>query len=158
MKKNIFAITVAFLFFIQTKAQNTIPSNNVPQASIPAKTVVAQQPNASAHLLNISSVVLSIDSSVHVTNGAGATKNYFKATITYTGPGTIQYEWVLMVPGNGSGNQPIPPSIVQGTLQLSSTGTDVLFTERDHVTHNPNKKLTLKIISPVQTESNTITF
>ena len=158
MKKQTFTIVVAFLFSTQTKAQNNIKPNNVPQANIPPRTVVVQQPNASAHLLNISGVTLSIDSSVHVTNGAGAVKNYFKATINYTGPGTIKYEWVLMVPGNGSGNQPIPPSIVQGTLQLSSTGTDVLFTERDHVTHNPNKKLILKIISPVQTESNTITF
>jgi hypothetical protein len=158
MKKQIFTIAIVFLFSIQTKAQNSIPPNNVPQANIPPRTVVVQQPNASAHLLNISGVTLSIDSSVLLTNGAGATKNYFKATITYTGPGTIQYEWVLMVPGNGSGNQPIPPSVVQGTLQLSGTGTDVILTERDHVNHNPQKRLMLKIISPVQIDSNTITF
>ncbi|MGG9961554.1 hypothetical protein [Ferruginibacter sp. SUN106] len=153
MKKQTFAIAVAFLFSIQTKAQNTIPPNNIPQANIPPKTVVVQQPNASVHLLNISGITLSIDSSVHVTSGAGATKHYFKATINYTGPGTIQYQWVLINMG-----APTQPPVVQGTLQLSGTGTDFLFTERDHVNNNAQKKLTFKIISPVQTESNTITF
>jgi hypothetical protein len=158
MKKQIVTITVAFLFSIQTKAQNNIPANTVPQANIPPRTNVVQQPNVAAHILKISSITLSIDSSVHVTSGAGATKDYFKATINYAGPGTIQYEWVLMVPGNGSGNQPIPPSVVQGTLQLSGSGTDVILTERDHVNHNPQKRLLLKIISPIQIDSNTITF
>ena len=153
MKKQTFTIAVAFLFSIHTKAQNTLPPNNVPQANIPPRTDIIQQPNVSPHFLKISSVTLSIDSSIHVTSGAGATKSYFKATINYTGPGTIQYQWVLI--NMGAQNQ---PPVVQGTLQLSGTGTDLLFTERDHVTHNAQKRLTLKIISPVQTDSNTITF
>jgi hypothetical protein len=153
MKKQTFTIAIAFLFSIQTKAQNTLPPNNVPQANIPPRADIAQQPNVPAHFLKISSVTLSIDSSVHVTSGAGATKSYFKAAINYAGPGTIQYEWVLI--NVGAQNQ---PPVVQGTLQLSGTGTDLLFAERDHVTHNGQKRLTLKIISPVQTDSNTITF
>ena len=158
MKKQTFTIVVAFLFSTQTKAQNNIQPNNVPQANVPARTVVVQQPNVSAHIFKISSVTLSIDSSVHVTAGAGATKDYFKATISSVGTGTIQYRWVTMVPGNGSGNQPIPPYVVQGSLQLNGTGTDLLFTERDHVTHNPQKRLIFEIISPNSVQSNQITF
>lgn len=158
MKKQIFTSAVAFLFSIQTKAQNNIQPTNVPHANIPPRTDVVQQQNVSAHVFKISSVTLSIDSSVHVTSGAGATKDYFKATISSVGTGTIQYRWITMVPGNGSGNQPIPPYVVQGSLQLNGTGTDLLFTERDHVTHNPQKKLIFEIISPNSVQSNQITF
>lgn len=143
MQKQLVIISLAFLFTLQTKAQNNIPP----------RTSVVQQPNVTANIFKINSVTLSIDSSVHVTSGAGATKNYFKAVINYTGPGTIQYQWVLINVGAAS-----QPSTVQSSLQLSGTGTDVLFTERDHVTNNSNKKLKLQIISPVQMESNTITF
>ena len=158
MKKQTFTIAVAFLFSIQTKAQNNIQPNNVPQANIPPRTVVVQQPNVSANIFKISSVTLFIDSSVHVTSGAGATKNYFKATISSIGTGTIQYRWVLIVYGSGPGNQPIPPNVVQGSLQLNGTGTDLIFTERDHVTHNPQRKLMLEITSPNSVQSNQITF
>ena len=157
MKKQIIIIAVAFLFSIQTKAQNTIPVNNIPQANIPPRTNVPQQ-TASGHIFTVGSVTLSIDSSVSVTNGAGATKHYFKATINSIGAGTIQYRWITMVPGNGSGNQPVPPYVVQGSLQLSGTGTDLLFTERDHVNHNPQKKLIFEIISPNSVQSNQIIF
>jgi hypothetical protein len=153
MKKQTFTIAVAFIFSLQTKAQNTLPPNTIPQANIPARTDIIQQPNVSPHILKISSVTLSVDSSVHVTSGAGATKDYFKATVNYTGTGTIQYQWVLI--NVGAQNQ---PPVVQGTLQLNGTGTDLLFTERDHVNHNAQKKITLKITSPVQMDSNTITF
>lgn len=155
MKKKTFAIVVAFLFSIQTKAQNTIQPNNVPQANILPRTNVVQQPNVSAHILNISDITLSIDSSVRVTTGAGAVKHYFKAVINYIGSGTIQYQWFLVNPVNGPNNH---PSIVQGILQLSGTGTDEIFTERDRVNDVGQKRFTLKIISPTQVDSNIITF
>ncbi len=68
MQKKLVIIILAFLFTLQTKAQNNIPP----------KTVVVQQPNVSATVLKINSVTLSIDSSVHVTSGAGATKIFLK--------------------------------------------------------------------------------
>jgi hypothetical protein len=156
MKKQTFAIAVAFLFSIQTKAQNTIQPNNVQQVNIPSKTVVVQQPNATAHILNISAVTLSIDSSVHVTNGAGAVKHYLKATINYAGPGIIQYRWVTVSLANSP--NPMPPYYGNGTLQLSGTGTDEIFTERDQVTGNAGKRVLLQILSPVRIDSNTLTF
>lgn len=152
MKKQILIIAGAFLFSIQTKAQNTIQPNNVPQANIPPRTNVQQQ-TAPAHVFKVGSVTLSIDSSVYVTSGAGAVKNYFKAVINSIGTGTIHYQWVLVNMG-----APSQPPVVQGTLQLSGTGTDVIFTERDHVLHNAQKKLTLEIISPNGVQSNQITF
>ena len=157
MKKQTFTIAAAFLFSIQSKAQNTINPNSVPQANIPPRTVV-QQPNVPVHIFNVSNVTLSVDSAVYAPGGAGATKNYFKATINSVGTGTVQYKWILIVPGIGAGGQPIPPSVVSGSLQLNGSGTDLLFTERAHVTHNPQRTLKLEITSPTTLQSNTITF
>jgi hypothetical protein len=160
MKKQTFLIAVAFLFSIQTKAQNNIPPNNVPQANIPPRTVV-EQPNVTPHLFNVTNVTLSVDSvvSTHVTAPV-ATKHYFKATITSIGTGTIQYRWVLTGGGTGPNNQPYPPSIQQGTMQLNGSGTDLITTERQHVNANPAnmKFLTLIIDSPNNVQSNRITF
>ena len=153
-KKQTLTIAAAFLFAIQTKAQNNIPQANIPQANIPPRTVVQQQ-SAVVHIFKVGSVNLSIDSSVHVTNGAGAVKHYFRAVINSIGTGTIQYQWVLLNHGNTPNNH---PSIVQGTLQLNGNGTDVIFTERDRVTGNPQKTLTLEIISPNNLSSNQITY
>jgi hypothetical protein len=144
-KKYIFLLLV--FFSLQIKAQNNIP----------AKTVIVPQ-NAAVNIFKVIDVVLSIDSAVHVTNGAGATKNYFKATINSIGKGTIQYQWVLVNSAYNPNSPNTNSSIVQGTLQLNGSGNDVLFAERDHVTHNANKKLTLQIISTIQIDSNTITF
>ena len=157
MKKIAFTIAIASFFSIQTKAQNTIQPNNVPQANIPPRTVVQQQ-TAPVRVFSVGSVTLSVDSAVHVTSGAGAIKNYFKATINSIGTGTVQYKWILIVPGIGAGGQPIPPSIVSGSLPLNGSGTDLLFTERAHVTHNPLRTLKLEITSPTTLQSNTITF
>ena len=135
------------LSIAKTSAQNIIS----PRTAL-------EQPTTSGKVFKISDVQLSIDSSVLVSTGAGGTKNYIKATINSIGIGIIQYKWVLMVPGNGSGNQPIPPSVVSGSLQVNGTGTDLLFTERQHVTSNTQRKLVLIITSPINLQSNQITF
>lgn len=149
MKKIIFFSLFSFILsVVKTNAQTTIPP----------RTVVEQPTVAGKVFFKITDVQLSIDSSVLVSTGAGGTKNYFKATISSIGSGTIQYKWVLMVPGNCAGNQPIPPSVVTGSLQLNGAGTDLLFTERMHVSSNPQRKLLLVITSPTTVQSNQITF
>lgn len=148
-QKQILAITIAFLFAIQTKAQNNIPQTNIPQ-----KTILEPQ-STTVHIFKVGSVTLSVDSAVHVTTGAGATKSYFKAVINSLGTGTIHYQWVLTTQANTPNNQ---PSIVQGTLQVSGSGANMIFTERDHVNHNSLKTVKLEIISPNSLTSNQITF
>ena len=44
MKKQIFTSAVAFLFSIQTKAQNNIQPTNVPHANIPPRTAPVPAP------------------------------------------------------------------------------------------------------------------
>ena len=154
MKKQTFIISLAFTFSIQTKAQNTIQAINVPQATIPPRSVVQQQ-TAAPYNCNVGNITLTLDSSVIVNATTGGTKNYFKAVINSTGTGTIQYQWVLVNVVNMPNNH---PSIIQGTLQLSGTGTDVIFTQRDHLLQSGQKKLLLEMLSPNSIESNQIKF
>ena len=127
------------------------------QTTIPPRTVV-EQPTVAVNIFRITDAVLSIDSSVHVTSGAGAIKNYFKAVINSFGKATIQYQWVvtnLTSYGTSPGSNSYT---VKGTLETNGTGTDVIFAERDHVSHNGNKKFILQIISPTQINSNQIEY
>ena len=138
---------ILFFFSLQIKAQNNIP----------AKTAIAS-PYLAVNIFKVTDVVLSIDSSVHETSGAGAIKDYFKVVINSIGKGTIQYQWVA-ANLTGYGNNPGSNSYtVKGTIETSSTGRDVIFAERDHVTHNGNKKFILQIISPTQINSNQIEY
>jgi hypothetical protein len=130
MKKQTFTIGIAFLFSMQTKAQNTIPPNNIPQANIPPKTVVVQQPNATAHEAKILGVMLLEDSAVMVPNSGPQRKHYLKAQIRYNGVGFLQYRWArLKVDGYGVPISPRSCDYDSGTLQLSGRGMDELFTD-----------------------------
>jgi hypothetical protein len=157
MKKQTFTIAVAFLFSMQTKAQNTIPPNNIPQANIPPKTVVVQQPNATAHEAKILGVTLLEDSVVMLPLSGGQRKHYLKTQIRYNGSGFLQYRWArLKVDGYGVPISPRSCDYDSGTLQLSGRGMDELFTD---VEAGPQKQpvvVYMDIISPNVLHSNAL--
>jgi hypothetical protein len=157
MKKQTFTIAVAFLFSIQTKAQNTIQPNNVQQVNVPPKTVVVQQSNATTHEAKILGVMLLEDSVVMLPLSGGLRKHYLKAQIRYNGVGFLQYRWGrLKVDRYGVPISPRSCDYDSGTLQLSGKGIDELFTDVTSGLQIQPLIVFIEIISPNVLHSNSL--
>ena len=94
--------------------------------------------------IQITQVDLVSDSSKPDGNGH---KIYFHAIITSTGIGTVDYQWIIRGNVGPVGNPP-PPSVMNGTLTLSGTGTDHVYRTVGYGSHGITT-IQLKTTAPV---------
>jgi len=144
MKKQIFIIMIAFLFSIQTKAQNNIP----PKTSFVPPAVQLK----TAAVTAVSIVQDSVTITPH-TGTASTNVYHFKGTINSTGPAVINYKWAILNTTTAN----IPPAYKTGSITPGGTGTDMVHVDMSNG-GNGYCKITLVVMSPTPITSNSITY
>jgi molybdopterin-binding protein len=135
------SLTIVFLLF--GFAKNAIAQSNIPERK------VTEQPTVTIQHTKVLSAVITNDSTIHLSNGT-AYHNYFKATISSIGTGTVNFKWIIT---NSSPQS--APLIIPGTITLNSTGTDYIYLQKSSGRGPVFYKLSLQVETPNQILSNT---
>lgn len=174
MNKQTLIIAIAFLFSIQTKAQNNIPPKSTivvqPNAqkkytiigayeinsNVPPKSAITEQPNAKTIFL-ITDLKIADSITIYNTDGTYFRKHRIRATITSNGVGVVKCQWVEKV-YDGLGHLMYDgPITSEFSVKINGTGidfTDIIFEEVGFT--SPSLKA-LIIKSPINLKSNELT-
>ena len=174
MKKQTFIIAIAFLFSIQTKAQNTLPPKSTIaaqptvnkkytitgayeiNAASPPKSAIVEQPIAKA-IFSVKDVKVADSVTVPTSGGSTYLKHQARATISSIGAGFIKCQWVekvIVVFGQPPATIPFSSEFFVKTNGTGTDFTEIMFEKGGYGTTPSMMSLVIK--APVNLQSNEV--